>query len=238
MTNDKHDKHDKGDKARSRTDDTDRHDPQHGYKIQIDKAFFGTPVARMTGRELLALADKRPVEGYAIYLKVKGGQPQRIDPDQKIDLSQPGVERFVTLPLDQTEGFGGRRHFALPQEDLEWLDNTPDRFELVAEGGDLRVILYDFRVPPGYYQRQVDVNVRIEPGYPDTQIDMAYVHPALERADGRSISATCTEPFDGKQWQRWSRHRTPANPWRPGVDNLATHFGLVEHWFLRELKSA
>ena len=234
MTNDTRDK---ADNARDGGDDSDQPGPQREYKVQIDKDFLEAPVSRMTGRELLELAGKKPAEGYAIYLKVKGGQPQRIDLDQKIDLSQPGVERFVTLPLDQTEGFDGRRHFALPQEDLEWLNNTQDRFELVAEGGDLRVVLYGFRVPHGYHQHQVDINVRIEPGYPDTQIDMVYVRPALERADGRPIPATCIESFDCKEWQRWSRHRTPANPWRPGVDNLGTHFGLVEHWFLRELKS-
>ena len=234
MTNDTRDK---TDNARDGGEDSDQHGPQCEYKVQIDKDFLEAPVSRMTGRELLALAGKKPAEGYAIYLKVKGGQPQRIDLDQKIDLSQPGVERFVTLPLDQTEGFDGRRHFALPQEDLEWLNNTQDRFELVAEGGALRVVLYGFRVPHGYHQNHVDVNVRIEPGYPDTQIDMVYVLPPLERVDGRPIPATCLEPFDGKEWQRWSRHRTPANPWRPGVDNLGTHFGLVEHWFLRELKS-
>ncbi len=217
------------------TDDREQSGAQQEYKVQIDKDFFEAPSSRMTGRELLELADKKPAEGFAIYLKVKGGQPERIDLDQKIDLSQPGVERFVTLPLDQTEGFDGRRHFDLPQEDLDWLDNSAGRFELVAEGGVLRVVIYGFPVPPGYRQRQVDVNVRIEPGYPDTQIDMVYVYPALERTDGRTISATCLDPFDGKEWQRWSRHRTPANPWRPGVDNLATHFGLVEHWFLREL---
>ena len=211
-------------------------DLQREYKVQIDKELFEAPVSRMTGRELLELAGKKPAEAYAIYLKVKGGQPRRIDLDQKTDLSQPGVERFVTLPLDQTEGFGGRRHFALPEEDLVWLSNAPHRFELVSEGGVLRVVLYDFPVPSGYNRPLADVNVRIESGYPDTQIDMVYVHPELERLDGRPISATCPETFDGKQWQRWSRHRTPANPWRPGVDNLATHFGLVEHWFLRELK--
>ena len=214
----------------------DPHGPKREYKIQIDKDFFEPPTSRMTGRELLELAGKKPAERYAIYLKVKGGQPQRIDLDQKIDLGQPGVERFVTLPLDQTEGFGGRRQFALPQEDLEWLDGTPNLFELVAEDGILRVVLYGFQVPSGYHQREVDVNVRIESGYPDTQIDMVYVYPPLERTDGRPIAATCMETFDGKQWQRWSRHRTPVNPWRPGVDNLATHFGLVEHWFSRELK--
>ena len=233
MTNDSQDK---ADKARGGDTDSDRRDPQREYKIQVDKDFVEVPVSRLTGRELLEYAGKKPAENYAIYLKVKGGQPKRIDLDEKIDLSQPGVERFVTLPLDQTEGFDGRRQFALPQEDLKWLDNTPNRFELVAEGGVLRVVLYGFPIPSGYLRRAADVNIRIEPGYPDTQIDMVYVHPALQRVDGRPIAAISTEEFDGKQWQRWSRHRTPANPWRPGVDNLATHFGLVEYWFSRELK--
>ena len=62
-------------------------DTVHEYKVQIDKDFFEAPVSRMTGRELLELADKKPAESYAIYLKVKGGQPERIDLDQKIDLS-------------------------------------------------------------------------------------------------------------------------------------------------------
>jgi hypothetical protein len=67
---------------------------------------------------------------------------------------------------------------------------------------------------------------------------MAYFYPALARANGRPIPATTTDTFDGKVWQRWSRHRTSANPWRPGIDNLATHFGLIEHWLTRELQKA
>ena len=211
------------------------HDLRREFKVQVDKDIVEIPTSHPTGRELLEFSGKKPAEHYAIYLKVKGGQPKRIGLDEKIDLGQTGVERFVTLPLDQTEGFGGRRQFSLPEEDIEWLDNTWERYELVAEGGDLRVVLYDFPIPLGYRVRQADVNVRIETGYPDTQIDMVYVHPVLERTDGRSIAAIASDQFDGKQWQRWSRHRTPANPWRPGVDNLATHFGLVEHWFQREL---
>ena len=210
--------------------------PQRQYKVQIDKEFFEPPVSRLTGRELLELAGKKPAERYAIYQKVKGGQPIRIELEQKIDLSQPGVERFVTLPLDQTEGFGGRRQFSLPQEDLEWLDGTPGGFELVAEGGILRVVLYGFPIPHGYHRREAAVNVRIEAGYPDSEIDMVYLHPALQRTDGKPIAAISNDDFDGKVWQRWSRHRTPDNPWRPGIDNLATHFGLVEHWFAHELK--
>lgn len=210
--------------------------PDLDNKVQIDKDYFEAPTPLMTGRELLELAGKKPPEDFAIYLKVKGGRPERVDLDEKIDLSRAGVERFLTLPLDQTEGFGARREFALPENDVDWLTGTPYRFELVAESSVLRVVLYGFPVPSGYNLRAVDVNVRIDSGYPDTQIDMVYVHPVLQRLDGVPIGATCAEAFDGKEWQRWSRHRTPANPWRPGVDNLATHFALVEHWFLRELK--
>lgn len=210
-------------------------DAKHYYKVQVDKDFFETSISHVTGQELLELAGKKPAKNYAIYRKVKGGQPRRIGLDEKIDIGEPGVERFVTLPLDQTEGFDARRQFQLPLEDIEWLESIPSNFELVAENGVLRVVLYGFPIPAGYRRCEADLNVRIEPGYPDTQIDMVYVHPPLERADGRPIVAIANDDFDGKRWQRWSRHRTPANPWRPGVDNLATHFGLVEHWFRREL---
>ena len=212
--------------------------PPHRYKILIDKDVLEIDNGNPTGRELLQYAKKEPPEQYAIYLKVKGAQPQRIDLDQKVDLTKPGVERFVTLPLDQTEGFDGRRDFELPQEDLDWLRSTGRRFELVAENNVLRVVISGFPVPPGYDREEADVNVRIDPGYPDTQIDMVYVHPHLARIDGRPISALASDAFDGRDWQRWSRHRTPANPWRSGIDNLATHFALVRYWFSREVRKA
>ncbi len=129
-----------------------------------------------------------------------------------------------------------RRQFALPSEDMEWLESQQLRYELVSEGGAPRVIVHDFPVPPGYNVGSVAVNVRIEPGYPDSQIDMVYFYPALARVDGRALTAISNDNFDGKTWQRWSRHRTPANPWRPGIDNLATHFALIQDWLARELK--
>ena len=111
------------------------------YKNLIDKDTITIDYPTPTGRELLEIAGKKPPEQFAIYLKVKGGQPQRIQADEKVDLRHPGVERFVTLPLDQTEGFDGRRDFNLPQEDIDWLCQTGRRFELVAEGNVLRVVL-------------------------------------------------------------------------------------------------
>jgi hypothetical protein len=206
------------------------------YKVRIDKAIFEIKDPTPTGRQLLELAGKRPPDQFALYLKVKGGQPQRVGLDQHVDLREPGTEHFVTLPLDQTEGLGARRQFSLPKEDLDWLERRGLRYELASENGVSRVVINNWPVPAGYDQSAVDVNVRIEPGYPDTQIDMAYFFPALSRLDRRAIGAVCQEGFDGRSWQRWSRHRTPANPWRPGVDNLETHFTLVDDWLIRELK--
>jgi hypothetical protein len=207
------------------------------YKVQIDKSVFDLTEPTPTGRELLKLAGKAPVEQFAIYEKPQGGgQPIRIGLDQRVDLRKPGIERFVTLPLDQTEGLAPRRHFSLPADDIAWLESLGLKYELVTEDKVLRVVICDLPISGGYDRDRVDVNVRIEPGYPDTQIDMAYFYPGLYRTDGRAIAAICDDLFDGKTWQRWSRHRTPANPWRPGIDNLATHFALIESWLLREAK--
>ena len=79
--------------------------PKHKkYRIRIDKIKYVVLVPEMTGRELLQLAGKQPVEDYAIYKKYKGGRTERIKLDEITDFTTPGVERFVTLPLDQNEG--------------------------------------------------------------------------------------------------------------------------------------
>ncbi len=206
------------------------------FKIHIDKQTYEISNPTPSARDLLILAGKVPVERFALYMKGHG-QPRRLELDERVDLREPGVEKFVTLPLDQTEGLGaGRRQFSLPQEDQAWLEGLGLLYELVAEGGVPRVVIYGWPLPNGYTVSKVDVNVRIDPGYPDAQIDMAYFSPALMRCDGRAIRALANDTFDGKVWQRWSRHRTPANPWRPGLDSLATHFVLVNDWLARELR--
>lgn len=131
-----------------------------------------------------------------------------------------------------------RRQFSLPAEDMAWLEGCGLPYELVSEGGVLRVVLHNHPVPAGYNVSEVSVNVRIDAGYPDAQIDMAYFHPDLTLTSGRPIGAVSADAFDSRVWQRWSRHRTPTNPWRPGVDGLATHFALVEQWLNKEASKA
>ncbi len=74
------------------------------YRIRIDKQHSVVSVSFMTGRELLNLAGKTPATNYMISQKLRGGEARRIGLDEKADFTTPGVERFMTLPLDQTEG--------------------------------------------------------------------------------------------------------------------------------------
>jgi hypothetical protein len=74
------------------------------YQIRIDKEKYVVEVPAMTGRELLVLAGKNPPERYMIVQRLQDGQTKRIGLDEVADFTAPGVERFMTLPLDQTEG--------------------------------------------------------------------------------------------------------------------------------------
>jgi hypothetical protein len=80
------------------------------------------------------------------------------------------------------------------------------------------------------------VALSISSAYPDAQIDMAFFSPSLQRKDGKPINATShIQLIGGKNWQRWSRHRTAENKWRPGIDNISTHLTQVKHWLEREI---
>ena len=74
------------------------------YVIRIDKVKHTVHVPHMTGRQLLELAGKTPPEKYSISQKLHGGQVKPIGLDEVADFTKHGVERFMTLPLDQTEG--------------------------------------------------------------------------------------------------------------------------------------
>jgi hypothetical protein len=127
-----------------------------------------------------------------------------------------------------------RRHFRLPADDESYLEATGLQWETVSEGGLKWLIIRDRPLPAGYATERAHTALLVAPGYPDTEIDMAYFDPPLVRRDGAPIGALAVQQLDGKQWQRWSRHRTPQNPWRSGIDTLATHLVLVDHWLARE----
>lgn len=127
-----------------------------------------------------------------------------------------------------------RRQFDLPEGDADHLAARGLLWEALVEAGVRWLLIHDYPVPAGYNVSKARLALRLEPGYPDTQIDMAYFFPHLARPDGRGVGGLANQSLDGQQYQRWSRHRTGENPWRPGVDDLATHLLLVDDWLRRE----
>jgi hypothetical protein len=128
-----------------------------------------------------------------------------------------------------------RRQFDLPEADVEHLEVRGLPWETLKEGDARWLIVRDYPVPEGYNVRSAVLALRIPPSYPDDQIDMVYFDPPLALASGRGIGALSAVLLDGKQFQQWSRHRTGANPWRPGLDDIAFHLLQVDSWLAREL---
>lgn len=208
----------------------------HEYKIKVDKVHYTVPAATMKGRDILILAGKTPPERYILQQKVKD-QIKRIGLDEEVDFTMPGIERFMTIPNEVTEGEAPamRCQFDPLADDLAYLQSLGLLWEAVLTTGVKRVVIHGFPIPKGYNVEEASIYVVLQPGYPDTQIDMAYFSPSLARADGKPIRQLSETTFDGKNWQQWSRHRTSASAWRIGEDNLSTHMGLVADWLEREL---
>ncbi|NDE90132.1 MAG: hypothetical protein EB059_03200 [Alphaproteobacteria bacterium] len=135
----------------------------------------------------------------------------------------------------QQEGeFQNRRNAPVSEQDRLFLEGYGLQWETLVDGSPW-IIIYNFPLPSGYNHAHVTVAIRLEQGYPLTGLDMMYVFPALIRLDGKPIVQTETlQMIDGRQFQRWSRHRTGDNPWIPGQDSLETHIYLVEEFFQAE----
>jgi hypothetical protein len=159
-----------------------------------------------------------------------------VDLDQVVDFTAPGVERFTTLPKEQTEGRPAlRRSFILPEEDTDALEAAGVSWEAVTDDPNKWLIIHLPKLPDVFLARETSVAIQIPASYPAGALDMAYFYPALQRLDGKSIAATQVNiQIEGAQWQRWSRHYTQANPWKPGEYNIYTHFLLSQSWLEKE----
>ena len=128
-----------------------------------------------------------------------------------------------------------RRKFSLPEEDIDYLDAQGCQWEAAVLDGVQWVFVHDYLLPKGFDVERVSLGLRIVPGYPSAALDMVYVCPAVSRADGRPIGALSMTSLDGRPFQQWSRHYTPARPWRPDIDNLGSHLRAIEEWFRKAL---
>lgn len=215
------------------------------YRIRIDDHHYTTDQVELKGAEILALASKKP-ESFNLRQRLRGGKVESINPDTIVNLLTPGLERFITIPKENSEGETSpsateaaiavspvpvRRDFALLEGDTEYLDANHPGWEAIRDGNKPYVILHDFPVPAGYNHAHVDAAILMSAGYPAAKLDMVYFHPPLSRTDGRPIGALANQTIEGKPWQRWSRHYG----WRAGIDDLSIHAERIKSWLENEL---
>ena len=73
------------------------------FRIRIDRDKHIVESETLTGREILALADKRSVE-WSLNEKRNGGRRVRVEPDDVVDLRERGIERFETVRKQAQQG--------------------------------------------------------------------------------------------------------------------------------------
>lgn len=78
--------------------------PRYHYLITVDRQKFKVKEECMKGREILILAGKTPPERFQLNQRFRGGKVVKVGYDEKVCFTAPGVEKFMTIPLDQTEG--------------------------------------------------------------------------------------------------------------------------------------
>ena len=226
------------DHARHHHDKPAPHAKHYAFRVDKQRVVVDTPT--ITGAEILAKVGKTPT-GFKLYQHKRGHQPILIGPEQVVHLREPGVERFTTMPKDTTEGLESpsvRRDFRLPELDELYLNGLGLSWETVLDGTSRWLIVDGWKVPAGYNHGEVTLALLVPSNYSDSQIDMVYFKQHLARTDGRLIGALSIQQIGGVAWQRWSRHRTGANPWRIGIDDVASHLALVDEWLRREFEKA
>lgn len=189
------------------------------FKFKIDDKDLEWPRACITGFVLRKLADLPA--NYNLWQEIPGQQDQKISDGDVINLADKGVERFISLIDQTTEGD------TLPSFDQTFLADHGFQFEVVQEAGKTGIILKSLDLPKGKFNAETaDILVLLPAGYPDCAPDMFYASPHLTLTSGQ-VPKACTAQLNyaGRVWQRWSRHN---NAWRPGIDGLRTMVARIK----------
>jgi hypothetical protein len=88
------------------------------YKFSIDDQNHISDDPIVTGQQLLDLAGKRPSDQFLVYQVLSNGQMEGLRPDETVDLTKSGVERFLTYHSDRAF------FFTLDGQKIEWPAST------------------------------------------------------------------------------------------------------------------
>ena len=202
---------------------------QKFYRIKIDGEKYKVQEEKMKGTEILMLVGKSYNE-WSLNQKFCGGRRMPVKPEDFVDFTQKGIERFETVPQQAQQGTQNNL-FPLPKEDVEYLKVNLFDWKPCAEGSKKGIVISNYQLPSGYIPNKSDLLIIIPDNYPTAKIDMFYFSQNIVRKDGLKIDKLENVTYFGKTWQRWSRHYD----WRPGIDSLATHISYIRNELRAEL---
>jgi hypothetical protein len=124
----------------------------------------------------------------------------------------------------------------LTDDDSRFLRDKGYDFETYLEDGMITLIIKEFELPAGYVPCQVELLLRLHPQFPQVPPDMFWTSPVVNYTGGGRPEATqMMQTFQGRSWQRWSRHFTDAR-WRPERDDLRSYLRLILTVLEREVR--
>lgn len=201
--------------------------------FETDRSFNFTIEQRQMswGKNLISGKALRNFAGvdarYTIYLEVRGGHDRPIADTDLVDLSGKGIERFITVVRETTEGLG-----ALPSADRQFVEDHGLTYEVIGDAASSGVVIKNYPLPPGKFDHDtVDIMIQLPSGYPDASVDMFYTLPWIKLKVTGKYANCADQPhqFAGQNWQRWSRHAE----WRAGIDGVRTMVARAEFAFAK-----
>ncbi len=123
----------------------------HGpdFQITIDGESYSSSDPIVSGRQLLNLAGKRPVEEHLIYILSRDGLLEDISLEERVDLRRSGKERFLTFLSDRSYRFeldSKRQDWGasiITETTLKRLANVPAEYRVWMERRNEEDLLLD-----------------------------------------------------------------------------------------------
>ncbi len=74
------------------------------FKFKVRNETYEVDKPVITGREVCEIAGLVPPEQFKLDLKKQGNEYREIALNDTVDLTEPGIEKFVYIARDQSEG--------------------------------------------------------------------------------------------------------------------------------------
>jgi hypothetical protein len=74
------------------------------YKFKVGRNSFISDSECMKSKDILTMAGKIPYTNHRLFQNFHGGESKSLDYEDIICFTEPGIEKFRTIPTDPTDG--------------------------------------------------------------------------------------------------------------------------------------